>query len=56
MELKAKKALKKHGSAPERKAPPPPKEVQPPKALPKPTEDKGALIAKITVLKKVAFT
>lgn len=44
----AKKALKKHGTAPEHKVAPP-KEVQPPKALPKPTEDKGALIAKITL-------
>jgi hypothetical protein len=45
----AKKALKKHGSvAPERRVAPQ-KEVQPPKALPKPTEDKGALIAKITL-------
>jgi hypothetical protein len=46
----AKKALKKHGSvAPERKAAPQPKEVAvraPPKP---PTEDKGALIAKITL-------
>jgi len=44
----AKKALKKIGIAPEPKqkvAPPP---LQP-KALPKPTEDKGALIAKITL-------
>jgi hypothetical protein len=46
----AKKALKKHGSvAPERKATPAPKEVVV-KALPKPpVEDKGALIAKITL-------
>lgn len=45
----AKKALKKHGSvAPERKAAPQPKEVAV-RAPPKPTEDKGALIAKITL-------